>query len=175
MTLLDHLSHDLKFALRQLRKNPAFSATAIVVLALGLCASLAIFSFVDAALLKPLPYRDPARLVGVYEQIPLCERCNLSYFDYLDWKRMNQTLSSLEIYNQAGYVGDSAIGAERVPGARVSAGFFRALGVSPVLGRDFSAGEDKPGGPDLMIVSYATWQARYGGKPDVIGQSVWFN
>jgi predicted permease len=146
-----------------------------VVLALGLCASLAIFSFVDAALLKPLPYRDPARLVGVYEQIPLCERCNLSYFDYLDWKRMNQTVSSLEIYNQAGYVGDSAFGAERVPGARVSAGFFRALGVSPVLGRDFSAGEDKPGGPDLMIVSYATWQARYGGKPDVIGQSVRFN
>ena len=175
MTLLDHLSHDLKFALRQLRKNPAFSATAIVVLALGLCASLAIFSFVDAALLKPLPYRDPGRLVGVYEQVPLCERCNLSFFDYLDWKRMNQTLSSLEIYNQAGYVGDSAIGAERVPGARVSAGFFRALGVSPVLGRDFSAGEDKPGGPDLMIVSYAAWQARYGGKPDVIGQSVRFN
>ena len=175
MTLLDHLFHDLKFALRQLRKNPAFTATAILVLALGLCASLAIFSFVDAALLKPLPYRDPARLVGVYEQIPLCERCNLSYFDYLDWKRMNKTLSSLEIYNQAGYVGDSATGAERVPGARVSAGFFRTLGVSPVLGRDFAMGEDKPGGPDLMIVSYAGWQARYGGRPDVIGQSVRFN
>ena len=107
MTLLDHLFHDLKFALRQLRKNPAFTATAILVLAIGLCSSLAIFSFVDAALLKPLPYRDPARLVGVYEHIPLCERCNLSFLDYLDWKRMNKTLSSLEIYNQAGYVGDA--------------------------------------------------------------------
>lgn len=175
MALLDHLFHDLKFALRQLRKNPAFTATAILVLALGLCASLAIFSFVDAALLKPLPYRRPARLVGVYERIPLCERCNLSYLDYLDWKGMNKTLSSLEIYNQAGYVGDSPTGAERVPGARVSAGFFRTLGVSPILGRDFAAGEDKPGGSDLAIVSYAAWQARYGGRPDVIGKSVRFN
>jgi DNA-binding XRE family transcriptional regulator len=72
--------------------------TAILVLGIGLCASLAIFSFVDAALLKPLPYRDPARPVGVYEHIPLCERCNLSFLDYLDWKRMNKTLSSLELY-----------------------------------------------------------------------------
>jgi macrolide transport system ATP-binding/permease protein len=72
-------------------------------------------------------------------------------------------------------VGDSAAGAERVPGARVSAGFFRTLGVSPVLGRDFAAGEDKPGGPDLIIVSYAAWQARYGGRADVIGQAVRFN
>lgn len=175
MTPLDHVFHDLKFALRQLRRNPAFTLTAILVLALGLCASLAIFSFVDAALLKPLPYRRPTRLVGVYEQIPLCERCNLSYFDYLDWKRMNKTLSSLDVYNQAGYVGESASGAERVPGARVSAGFFRTLGVSPILGRDFAAGEDKLGGPNLVIVSYAAWQARYGGRRDVIGQSVRFN
>jgi macrolide transport system ATP-binding/permease protein len=175
MGLWDHLFHDLKFALRQLRKNPAFTATAILVLALGLCASVAIFSFVDAALLKPLPYRDPARLVGVYERIPLCERCNLSYLDYLDWKGMNKTLSSLEIYSQGGYVGDSPNGAERVPGARVSAGFFRTLGVSPILGRDFASGEDKPGGPDLVIVSYAEWQARYGGRRDVIGQPVRYN
>ena len=127
---------DLKFALRQLRRNPAFSATAILVLALGLCASVSIFSFVDAALLKPLPYRDPSRLVGVYERIPLCLRCNLSYYDYLDWKRMNKTLSSLESYTQTPFVLDAPGGAERASGIRVSAGFFRTLGVSPILGRD---------------------------------------
>src|SRR5579871_2288112 len=157
MAVLDHLRADLRFAIRQLQKNPSFTITAILVLGLGLCASVAIFAFVDAALLKPLPYRDPARLAGVYERIPLCERCNLSYFDYLDWKRMNTTLSSLELYNPAGFVGDSPTGAERIPGARISAGFFRMLGVSPILGRDFAEGEDKPGGPDLVMIGYATW------------------
>ena len=85
MSLLDQLRQDLCFAIRQFGKQPAFTITAVFVLAFGLCSSIAIFAFVDAALLRPLPYRDPARLVGVYERIPLCEQCNLSYPDYLDW------------------------------------------------------------------------------------------
>lgn len=124
MPLLDHVLQDICFAFRQLRKNPSFAVTAIVVLALGLAASVSIFAFVDAALLKPLPYRDPARLIGVYERVPLCERCNLSYPDYLDWKGMNKTLASLDIYNNQSFILNSPAGGMRASTVRVSAGFF---------------------------------------------------
>ena len=89
---IDHALKDLAFALRQLRKNPGFAFTAVFVLALGMCASLAIFAFVDAALIKPLPYRDPARLVELFETDRTFERRNLSYPDYLDWKQRNRLL-----------------------------------------------------------------------------------
>src|ERR1700691_4436619 len=88
--LMDNLMQDLRFTLRQLKKNPGFTSTAILMLALGICASVAIFAFVDAALLKPLPYRNPSTLLGVYEHIPQCPRCNLSYPDYVDWKKLNK-------------------------------------------------------------------------------------
>ena len=87
------VAQDLRFALRQLRKNPGFAATAIVILALGIGASVAIFAFVDAALIKPLPYPNPARLVEVTESLALFPRGNLSYPDYVDWKRMNTVFS----------------------------------------------------------------------------------
>src|SRR5206468_4171566 len=99
----DNLQQDLRFALRQLRKNSGFATAAVLMLALGLCASVSIFSFVDAALLKPLPYWQPERLLGVYESIPLCPRCDLSWFDYLDWKRLNQSFDSLDAYQSWSY------------------------------------------------------------------------
>src|ERR1051326_141059 len=175
MRFLDQLRQDLRFAIRQFGKQPVFTVTAIFVLALGLCASIAIFAFVDAALLKPLPYREPARLVGVYERIPLCEQCNLSYPDYFDWKRMNKTLGSLDVYTRAGFSVASPAGAERVPGARVSSGFFRTLGVAPWLGRDFLESENQPSAARVVILSYSCWQNRYGGQRGIIGQSVVFD
>src|SRR4030095_1844425 len=86
---IENLLQDLRFAIRLLRKSPGFAATAIVILALGICASVAIFAFVDSALIKPLPYKDPNRLVGVYGRVGLIPRNNLSYPDYLDWKKAN--------------------------------------------------------------------------------------
>jgi macrolide transport system ATP-binding/permease protein len=156
MPLLDQLSQDLRFAIRQFGKQPAFTTTAVFILALGLCSSLAIFAFVDAALLKPLPYGHPTRLVGVYERIPLCELCNLSYPDYRDWKGMNKTLASLDVYTGAGFSIASPAGAERAPGARVSDGFFRTLGVAAWLGRDFRAGEDQPSAARVVILGHAS-------------------
>jgi len=150
-------------------------SSAVFVLAFGLCSSIAIFAFVDAALLRPLPYRDPARLVGVYERIPLCEQCNLSYPDYLDWKRMNKTLASLDVYTGTGFSIASPEGAQRAQGARVSDGFLRTLGVAPWLGRDFRDGEDQPSAARVVILSYSSWQNRYGGKREIIGQSVSFD
>ncbi len=163
---------DLRFAARQLRKNPGFAATAIMMLALGMCASVAIFAFVDAALIKPLPYPDSPRLVDVTERSGLFSRANLSYPDYLDWKRFNTVLSSLDVYTGSGYMLSSGTGAELVTGARVSDGFFRTLGVVPLLGREFYAGEDLPSAPRTVMLRYGTWQTRFGARKDIIGQTV---
>lgn len=175
LNLIDNLAQDVRFAVRQLRKNPGFIVTAALMLALGTCASVAIFAFVDAALIKPLPYRDPARLVGVFEEIQLCPRCPLSYPDYVDRKRLNNVFTSLDAFEADGLMLRTATGSEQVHGAQTTAGFFRTLGVSPVLGRDFYANEDQPEAARAVILSYGAWQTRYGGRPDVLGQTVTLN
>jgi macrolide transport system ATP-binding/permease protein len=173
--VLEHFLQDARYAIRQLRQHAGFTGTAILTLALGTGASVAIFAFVDATLLKPLPYQDASRLVGVFETVALFPQSNLSYPDYLDWKRMNATMSSLEVFGQNGYRLTTGSGAVPATGARVSDGFFRTLGVTPVLGRDFETGEDLLAAPRTTILSYGAWQARYGGNPDVLGQTVILN
>jgi macrolide transport system ATP-binding/permease protein len=169
---LDNLLRDVSFAIRQLIKNPGFAATAILVLALGIGASVAIFAFVDAALIKPLPYADPQRLVHVTEKERVAPQVNISYLDYADWKRLNTVFSSLDAFNGWSFLLSAPTGAEPVRGERVSAGFFRTLGVAPVVGRDFYPSEEVSGGPNSVMLSYGTWQRRFGGVKDVIGQSV---
>jgi macrolide transport system ATP-binding/permease protein len=166
------LMQDLRYALRQLRKSPGFACTAILVLTLGISASVAIFGFVDAALIKPLPYANPSRLVEVTESITMIPRANLSYPDYLDWKKLNHVFSSMDVYDGMRYLLRTSTGTETVRGIRVSDGFFRTLGVNPVLGRDFYSGEDLPAAPPTVILSYASWQQRFGGSKDVIGNTV---
>src|SRR5262249_15263130 len=161
----------IRFANRQMAKRPEFAVAAVLVLALGMCASVAIFAFVDAALIKPLPYREPSRLVAVYEYIPQCPHCNLSYPDYLDWQKLNKVFASLEGYRGVGTVVTTPSGAEPAQSGRVSAGFFRTLGVAPILGRDFYVGEDQPGAPRTVMLSNALWHKRYNGSPDVVGQT----
>ena len=163
---------DVSFALRQLRKSPGFAATAILILALGMGVSVAIFGFVDAALLQPLPYSDPNRLMSVDENSAMFPRSNLSREDYEDWKRLNKSFSSIEVYTGNGYLFRSTDGTVPVPAARVSDGFFRTLGVRPILGRDFSSGEDRPGGPKIVMLSYGTWLKRFSGRRDVVGKTV---
>ena len=172
LNLIDNLRKDLGFAIRQLYKNPGFTCTATVVLALGTCASLAIFAFVDAALIKPLPYRNPARLVAVAETYGIFPRSNLSYPDYLDWKRRNRVFRSLDVYQENPVLLTTPAGAQPARGARVSAGFFRTLGVAPVLGRDFSLDDDSPSAARVALLSYAVWQQQYSGRRDVLGQVV---
>jgi predicted permease len=166
------LLQDLRFALRQFRKSPGFGLTAVLMLALGIGASVAIFAFVDAALIKPLPYADASRLVAPTETTAAFGRANLSYPDYLDWKKENKVFSSLDVYTGAGYLLRTPTGTEPVPALRVSDGFFRTLGVKPTLGRDFYVGEDKPGAPKAVLLSYSAWQRRFGGRRDVIGETV---
>ncbi len=169
---LETLTQDLRYALRVLRKSPGFAAAAVLVLALGTGASAGIFAFADAALIKPLPYPNPARLVDVTGRVALFPRGNLSYPDYLDWKRLNTVFTVLDAYTGNGYLLRTAKGTQPVPAGSVSAGFFRTLGVAPALGRDFHPGEDSPAAPQSVILSYAAWQKWFGGSKDVIGETV---
>jgi predicted permease len=175
VNVFDNLIQDTRFAVRQLRKALVFTAAAIFTLALGIAASVAIFAFVDAALIRPLPYHEPSRLVGVYETVKLFPRSNLSYQDYLDWKKLNTVFTSLAAYQGGGVQLGTAGGVERAPGARVSDDFFRTLGVAPVMGRDFRPGEDLPAAPRTVILSYTAWHKRYGGASDVVGRTISIN
>ncbi len=166
------MRQDLHFAVRQLRKSPSFTLTAIVVFALVIAGSTAIYAFVDAALVKPLPYRDPSQLVALFERIPVGDRFHLSYGDYLDWKRLNHVFSSLDVYRPERLTLKTATSPEEVSAARVSDGFFRTLGVSPVLGRDFRSGEDLLNAPQTVILSYETWQKRFAANRAVMGQTI---
>ncbi len=170
------LIQNVRYALRQLRKSPGFTCTAVLILTLGICASVAVFAFVDAALIKPLPYRDPSRLVAVLESDKPGAQSYVSYLDYLDWKSLNKVFRSMDAFAlNGGFTLSTAAGAEPVSGTRVSGGFFRTLGVTPVLGRDFREGEDTPSATRAVILSYAAWQKRFGGKQDVLGQTVTLN
>ncbi len=166
------LFQDARYALRQLRKSPGFAGTAIVIFAMGLCSSVAIFGFVDAALIKPLPYPNPDRLVTVTGSVPMIPLANLSYPDYLDWKKLQQVFSSMDVYTGTGYLLRTAGGTEPVHGSRISDGFFRTLGIAPMLGRDFYSGEDLPQAAKTVILSYQAWQKYFGGRRDVVGQPV---
>ena len=172
LPLIENLLQDLRFAFRQLGKNPGFAVTAVLILTLGIAASVALFAFVDAALLKPLPYAQPNRLAAVYENAAAFAHSNLSYPDYLDWKRMNKSFQSLDAWDGTGYALRAPDGVEPVSAIRVTDGFFKTLGVAPILGRDFYAGEDLPSGPRTTMLSYTTWQHRFGGRADVIGQVI---
>lgn len=168
----DSLVNDIKFAIRQLVKHPGFAVTAVVVLALGIGVSVAIFGFVDAALLEPLPYSNPGRLMSVNESSVESPRWPYSYSDYLDSQRLNKSFSSLDVYSETGYLLRTSSGAEQVQAERVSGGFFETLGVRPMLGRDFYANENRDGGPDVLLLSYGAWLNRYGGRKEAVGETV---
>jgi predicted permease len=166
------VGQDLRFAMRQMVKNPGYAVLAVFILALGIGVSVAIFGFVDAALLEPLPYDHPNRLMDVGESARVLPRSNLSYLDYVDWKRMNKTLATLDVYTGTGYLLRTSSGSEPVPAARVSDGFFSTLGVRAMLGRGFLPGDDQPGHAKIVVMTYGAWVNRFGARPDIVGQSV---
>jgi macrolide transport system ATP-binding/permease protein len=169
---VEDLVQDLRFALHQLARAPVFAVTAILMIALGMAASVAILSFVDAALVAPLPYPEPDRLLNVTESTPQLPVANLSYADYLDWKQRTRTLRSLEVHNGRTQLLRTTEGTEPVPGVRVSSGFFRTLGVAPALGRDFAPGEDEPGAAPVVLLSDAAWRSRFVARESVVGETI---
>jgi len=176
LNVIDNVAQDFRYAVRQLRKNPGFACTAIFVLALGISAAVTIFGFVDAGLIKPLPYRDQSRLMAVFVNQNGSARSMVSYLNFIDWKRSSHAFSSIDAYALNGsFTLTTRSGAEQVPGTRVSAGFFHTLGVTPILGRDFHKDDDSLAAPHAVILSFDGWQKRFGGKPDVLGKVVTLN
>jgi predicted permease len=177
VNIVEHGIQDLRFALRQLLINPGFACTAIVVLTLGIAATVTMFGFVDAALVRPLPYEDPSRLVHVFgarpETLHSQSRGSVSYQDFRDWRERNRAFRSIAAYDvRAGFNRTTRGGPERVRGLRVTSGFFRTLGVLPMLGREFRDDEEGPSAPATVMLSYGAWQTRFGADPTVLGRTV---
>jgi putative ABC transport system permease protein len=168
------LVQDVRYAIRTLSKAPGFTAIAIFTLALGIGANTALFSVVDAVLLRPLPFKNPSRLVWTWGNCSLCDQAAVSPADFVDYRAQNQ---SFEYYGaMAG--GDSLFNLTgndkpiQIKGSMVTAGFFDALGIQPRYGRVFGPSDEKTTDPEVVILSHHLWQASFGSDPGVIGKSI---
>src|SRR5215469_3748633 len=172
------LWQDIQYGMRVLLRRPSFTIVAVLVLTLAIGGNVTIFSFIDTALLRPLPYRDPEQLVKIWDsrQAEVYSRFEASYPDYLDWKQQNQAFSSLAAYGGGGNVVLAAAdGPQMIKAGRVSDNFFQTLGVLPLFGRLFQSGEDLESAPRYAVLSYSFWQRQFGRRRDVLGQSVTLN
>jgi putative ABC transport system permease protein len=171
---MNSLLADLRFGLRMLRKQPAFTAIAIVTLALGIGANTAIFSVVNAVLLKALPVADPDRLVMVYEAKMArgFNRTSVAPGNYLTWKAQQTVFEEIGAFVTQSFTLAGNDGAEMLEGARVSANIFGLLRAAPGLGRVFTSEEDRPGGERVVILSHGLWRRRFGGAQNIVGQSI---
>jgi macrolide transport system ATP-binding/permease protein len=176
-SFVEHRLSDCRFAIRQLLRYRGFASAAMVVPALGIASAVALFGFVDAAMIRPLPYANPSRLVTVFGTTAglaaAQTRGHVSYLDFRDWRARNSAFSAIAGFDvRGGFLMDTATGPERVPGLRVSSGFFRTLGVTPLMGREFAQSEEGDAAPPATMISYAAWQRRFGGSSDVLGKTV---
>jgi predicted permease len=172
----DHLRQDVRFGLRMLRKNPGFTAVAVLTLGLGIGANTAIFGVVNAVLLRPLPFKQPSRLLMLFEGIPKLgfPKMGFSAPDFVVFERAQKSFESVGVY-QNKYFNISGDGEpERLMAARISSSVFPMLGAEPILGRTFTIGEDAPG-QNVVILSYGLWQRRFGADPGIVGRNLELN
>ncbi|MGH9850549.1 MAG: ABC transporter permease [Blastocatellia bacterium] len=175
--MIADLWQDLRYGARMLMKQPGFTAIAVITLALGIGANTAMFSFIDAALLKPLAYHAPDRLVMVWERLPNGGRNIPDIPTFQEWRARNQVFSHLAAVTSIGG-GLNLTGrerAERLRGSFVSANYFDLLGVQPALGRGFSADEEQAGKERVVVLANRCWRQRFGADPNVVGASVTLN
>src|SRR5499426_1608487 len=171
--MIANLWRDLRFGLRMLRKSPGFTAVAALTLALGIGANTAIFSVVNAVLLRPLPYKDEDRLVWLWEtRLPEVPGTNPSPANFLDWQKQNKVFEQLEAMNVRDFNLIGGANPERIRGMVITHGFLSLLGVRPQIGRDFFPDEDQPGHSNVAILSHELWQRRFGGDPNILNQSI---
>jgi predicted permease len=174
---MDPLFQDIRFGCRMLRKAPAFTMVAVVVLALGIGANTAIFSVVNAILLRPLPFRDPERLVQVWHVPPPTNFPGMTRFDvspgnYLDWEKQNHVFESMAIYRYANYNLTGTGEPESVSAIGVSPAFFSVLKVQPILGRVFLPEENQSGRGHVAVLSQSFWQTHFAADPAIIGRTI---
>jgi predicted permease len=166
----------MRFTIRQLRKSPGFAVTTILTLALGIGATTAIFSLLNAVLLRPLPFPDPQRLLWVQQAdieagVPANATEPLSYPDFFDWRARSRSVAGMACYHGGGGTLTGNGAPQMLEGQVVSAEFFRVLGVRPLLGRDFLPADEQPGARVVML-SYTLWQSAFGGARDILGRAV---
>ena len=168
---METLLHDFRYAFRLLAKSPSFSAIAIITLALGIGANTAIFTVVNAVLLRPLPFRDSSGLMIVAEKssFPII---STSYQNYVDWRDQSHSFASLEATRGTTITLTGAGQPERLNARMVTAPLLPILGVDALIGRTFRADEDRAGGAPVVLLSYGLWQRRFGGASDVLGKSI---
>lgn len=173
---LNRFLRDLRHASRSLRRTPAYTAAAILTLALGIGANTAIFSVLDSVVLKPLPFHEPDRLVIVLHYNPMLKYATyLSYPDFLDWQRDSHSLEQIAAFTPVGFDLTNPGLPEHVSGYEVSSNFFSTLGVDLAVGRSFSTDNDRIGGMPAAVISHRLWQERFHGNPSVIGKSLMLN
>ncbi|HEX7174993.1 MAG TPA: ABC transporter permease [Pyrinomonadaceae bacterium] len=168
---------DIRYGVRSLLKQPGFAAVAVLTVALGVGANSTIFSFVNGVLLRPLPYREPGRLVLLDETAPKrgVNAMGVSFPNFEDWREQNRVFEDIAAYNAGSYtlVGDGE--PEQMRGARVSSGLFEILGVAPTMGRTIRAEEDRPDNDTVVILGHGLWQSRFGANPEIVGRTISLN
>src|SRR5436309_14913763 len=168
--------NDIKFAFRQLLKNPGFTAVTVLTLALGIGANTAIFSVINATLLRPFPYENPERLIILQERNAGGGLQDASYLNFADWRSQSASFESMAAQREGESFNFSGLGEpERLQGQIVSANFFQTLGIRPFLGRNFVAEDDRPGSVPVTILSYGFWQRRFGADESVLGKPITLN
>jgi putative ABC transport system permease protein len=165
-------AQNLRLALRRLKNNPGFTVVAVLTLALGIGANTAMFSIVNAVLLRPLPYRDPQRLILLAEHWPQFPRLSLSYLNYKDWRDQSHSFEAVGAVRNTLMTMTGGPEAERLPSQNVTANLFDLLGVKPELGRGISDAEDKPGAPAVALISHSLWERRFSSSPSVLSQTI---
>ncbi|PYV84983.1 MAG: ABC transporter permease, partial [Acidobacteria bacterium] len=168
--------NDLRYAIRTLFKNPSFATVAVLTLAFGIGATTAIFSVVNAILLRPLPYRDADRIVVVWEKRPIegTKTNGVTRADYLDWRAQNRVFASLTAHDELPFTLTDGREPERLTGTLVSVDMLETYGIQPILGRGFLP-SDQEGAGRVALLSYGLWQQRFGGDWEVLQRSIWLN
>jgi predicted permease len=172
---MEALLQDIRYGVRLLLKDPAFTLISVLTLALGIGANTAIFSVVNGVLLRPLPYPQPSQLVALSEKTASFESSSISYPNFEDWRRRNSTFAAMAAYRSDDFSITGSGETERVRAGMVSANLFEILGVNPVRGRFFTADEDRLGTAPVAVISAGLWQRKFGSTPDIIGKNVTMN
>src|SRR6266568_32439 len=175
LTWLEHLVQDLRYGARMLRKNPGFTAVAVLTLALGVGANTAIFSVVHAVLLRPLAYPDSGQLVWLCERGPDWSGGSISYPNFTDWRDQQSVFEKFGAYIGNNFTLTGAGEPVRLAGALMSADVFAALRTQPEIGRVFREDEDKPGAPPVAVISHALWQNRFGSQAGILNKTISLN
>jgi putative ABC transport system permease protein len=173
--MMNTLWQDVRYGARMLLKNPGITFVVILALALGIGANTAMFSVINAVLLRPLPYHESDRLVALNERSAVLDVMSISYPNFMDWRNQNQVFEKIGVYNRNSYNLTGAGEVERIPTAQVSADLFSALSVNAAIGRVFTNDEDKPGGTPVVVLSHGLWQRRFGGQMSILNQAITLN